>query len=127
MRYLVDSHLLIWVLEASKRLSRRARKVLSDPSCEYYVSAASVWEIVIKASLKKLELGRDLQELEPGIEAAGFRFLPIQPRHAVAVGALAFHHNDPFDRLLVAQCKVEHLTLLTSDRALAKYENVVVV
>lgn len=119
MRLLIDTHVLIWALEGSSRLGNKARALLKDPEHEHWVSAASVWEIAIKASVRKLTLSRPLRDLEKGIVAAGFRVLDISIRHAAAVPEIEVPHNDPFDRLLLAQCEVETLRLLSADSALA--------
>jgi PIN domain nuclease of toxin-antitoxin system len=118
VRLLLDTHVLLWVLEDSPRLSATARTLLADPRNECWVSAVSAWEVAIKVSLGKLSLGRRLSALEPAIEAAGFRRLDISIRHAVAVSDVETDHQDPFDRLLLAQCHVETLKLLTADRRL---------
>lgn len=91
------------------------------------MSAASVWEIAIKASLKKLTLSRPLRDREKGILAAGFQVLDITIAHAAAVPEISTQHNDPFDRLLLAQCEVETLRLVTADHALAKIPGVIAV
>lgn len=119
MRLLIDTHVLIWALEGSSRLGNKARALLKDPEHEHWVSAASVWEIAIKSSVRKLALSRPLRDLEKGIVAAGFRMLDISIRHAAAVPEIEVPHNDPFDRLLLAQCEVETLRLLSADSALA--------
>jgi len=125
VRLLVDTHVLIWVLEGSSRLSGRARQLLRDAEHEHWVSAASVWEIAIKASLRKLTLSRPLVEIEKAILAAGFRVLDVSVRHAAAVSEIELPHNDPFDRLLLAQCEVETLRLLSADSTLARIPAVV--
>lgn len=119
MRLLIDTHILIWTLEGSSKLTPKARELLTDPENEHWVSAASVWEIAIKASLRKLTLARPLRELEKGIAAAGFQTLDISVRHAAAVSGIELPHNDPFDRMLLAQCEVETLRLMSADKALA--------
>ena len=125
MRLLIDTHILIWALEGSAQLSPRAKELLLDPEHEHWVSAASVWEIAIKASIRKLTLSRPLGDLEKGILAAGFRVLDISIRHAVAVSEIEVHHNDPFDRMLLAQCEVETLRLVSADHALARMPAVI--
>ena len=125
MRLLIDTHILIWALEGSAQLSPRAKELLLDPEHEHWVSAASVWEIAIKASIRKLTLSRPLADLEKGILAAGFRVLDISIRHAVAVSEIELRHNDPFDRMLLAQCEVETLRLVSADHALARIPAVI--
>jgi len=127
VRLLIDTHILIWVLEGSTKLSAKAKAMLRDPENEHWVSAASVWEIAIKSSLGKLTLGRPLRELEKGITVAGFRILDISVRHAAAVPEIELAHSDPFDRMLLAQCEVETLRLLSADRALATIPAVIAV
>jgi PIN domain nuclease of toxin-antitoxin system len=125
VRLLIDTHILIWALEGSAQLSPRAKELLLDPEHEHWVSAASIWEIAIKASIRKLTLSRPLGDLEKGILAAGFRVLDISIRHAVAVSEIELHHHDPFDRMLLAQCEVETLRLVSADHALARIPAVI--
>jgi PIN domain nuclease of toxin-antitoxin system len=89
-----------------------------------YVSAASIWEAAIKARLGKL--AADPHELAAAIEPSGFIELPVRASHAAGVGALELHHNDPFDRLLLAQALAEPLRLVTSDAVLAQYSELVI-
>lgn len=116
-RVLLDTHLLLWAVGDPGKLSEAARKRIDD--CEVFVSAASIWEVSIKVALGKL--AADPAELLAEIEPAGFRLLPITGEHAAAVARLPPLHNDPFDRMLVAQAKTEPLILLTNDVMLAGY------
>ena len=116
-RILLDTHLLLWAFAAPERLPIRARKRI-DVS-EVFVSAVSIWEVSIKASLGKIQADANLLLAE--IEPAGFTLLPISGEHAVAVGLLPSIHRDPFDRMLVAQARTEPLILLTNDAALTAY------
>lgn len=127
MRLLIDTHILIWALEGGSKLSVSAKELLLDANHEHWVSVASVWEIAIKASVRKLTLSRPLRDLEKGILAAGFRVLDISIRHAVALPEIELPHNDPFDRLLLAQCEVETLRLVSADKALAEVPSVIAV
>jgi len=120
VRVLLDTHMLIWSLEDSPHLPAHARAILTDPDNECWVSSASVWEIAIKAMLGKVRLGRPLAALEDAIERAGFQTLDVTMRHAAATERIELAHGDPFDRLLLAQCEVETLRLLTADKALAR-------
>jgi PIN domain nuclease of toxin-antitoxin system len=117
LKLLLDTHVLLWWLEGSARLSRRARQTIAD-SEEVWVSAASAWELGIKSALGKL---RTPDDLEFQVQASRFRELPVTLAHAIAAGKLPRHHNDPFDRMLVAQAALESLTLLTVDRQLQAY------
>jgi PIN domain nuclease of toxin-antitoxin system len=117
LKLLLDTHVLLWWLEGSVRLSRQARRTIAG-SEEVWVSAASAWELGIKSALGKL---RTPDDLEFQVKASRFRELPVTLAHAVAAGKLPRHHNDPFDRMLVAQAALESLTLLTVDRQLQAY------
>ena len=119
-RILLDTYLLLWAFAAPERLPIRARKRI-DVS-EVFVSAASIWEVSIKASLGKIHADASLLLAE--IEPAGFTLLPISGDHAVAVGLLPSIHRDPFDRILVAQCLAEKMTLLTNDTHLQQYPGI---
>ena len=119
MKLLVDTHVLIWAVLEDAALSERFRAALSDPAAEIHVSAVSVWEVAIKRALGKLAAPADLFDQAA---ASGCVALPITWDHARAVEALPMHHADPFDRMLIAQARVEGLTLLTADRAFAAYD-----
>lgn len=116
-RILLDTHFLLWAVAEPRKLPSVARKRIDDS--EIFVSAASIWEVSIKAALGKLEA--DPAELLGEIEPAGFTLLPVTGEHAAAVARLPAIHADPFDRMLVAQAKTEPLLLLTNDTALAGY------
>ena len=124
MRALLDTHVFLWAVSANQRLSSAARARISGAEA-VYVSAASIWEVAIKARLGKIE--GDPEALVSSIEASGFHELPVSARHAAAVAALPLHHADPFDRLLLAQAFSEPLCLLTVDRALLAYGGAVTV
>jgi PIN domain nuclease of toxin-antitoxin system len=116
VRVLLDTHILLWALMDSPRLSRSARAILADDHHEFWVSSASVWEIAIKTVLGKYKPSQPLAMLGDAIEQSGFRTLDVTLRHAAAVENVVVPHADPFDRLLLAQCEVETLRLLTADR-----------
>lgn len=122
MRLLLDTHVFLWVVAGSPRLKPAARRLIESAD-ETWVSAASLWEIAIKVRLGKLRA--DPLELAGAIEASGFTELPVRAMHAAAVATLAPHHNDPFDRLLIAQAIAEPLRLLTADAALSAYTDLV--
>ena len=119
MRLLLDTHIVLWTLMDSPRLSKSARALLADEQNECWVSSASVWEIAIKTVLGKYTPGQPLAMLGDSIGQSGFRTLNVTVRHAAAVEHVAVPHADPFDRLLLAQCEVETLRLLTADRRLS--------
>lgn len=115
---LLDTEAFIWWDENDPRLGGNARAAIQDASV-VYVSAASVWEIAIKASIGKLTTKR---RAALAVEQAGFDALPITFEHADAVRSLPHHHRDPFDRLIIAAARVEECALLTSDAQFARYD-----
>lgn len=123
MRLLLDTHIFLWAVAGSAHLRPPTRHLLESAD-EVYVSAASIWEVAIKARLGKIDA--DPRELTEAIASSGFLELPIKAEHAAGVAQLELYHNDPFDRLLVAQAMVEPLKLVTADSVLAKYSDVVV-
>ena len=118
MRLLLDTHVLLWWLADDPGLGEEARAGISAPDSAVYVSAATVWEISIKRALGKLEAPSDLLRQ---IELSRFEPLSMSAAHAHAAGALPRHHDDPFDRMLVAQAISEGLTLLTRDPRMVLY------
>lgn len=119
MRLLLDTHVYLWWLAADPRLSTEATAAIREPAALVHVSAASIWEAAIKAALGRLDAGD--ADLVAEIAANGFEELSVSARHAAAAGALPRHHQDPFDRMLVAQATADDLTLVTADRRLEPY------
>lgn len=118
MKLLLDTHVLLWWLDAPKKLSSEARRAIRDETNSVFVSAAVVWEIIIKKSLGKLTVPDNLEEV---IAANGFEPLNITLAHASALEGLPKHHRDPFDRILIAQALHEGLTLVNRDAEIGKY------
>lgn len=117
MRLLLDTHALLWWLAGNAKLPRTCQTAISR-SAQVYVSAVTAWEIAIKKALGKLDAPGDLEQ---AIEESRFLALPITVPHALAAGALPRHHDDPFDRMLVAQARSEGLTLVTRDERFQRY------
>lgn len=112
MKLLLDSHAVLWFVEGSEKLSRKARSFIEDPENEKLISMASLLEIAIKTSLGKLRLSRPFEETIPRqIQESGFHLLPLTVPHAVQLSSLPFHHRDPFDRMTVAQSLVENIPI----------------
>lgn len=127
MKYLLDSHILIWALFADEKLPYDAYAVINDPQNEIYYSAASVWEIGIKHSKSPGKMPISSRLLAESCETADMFSLPITKEHAIAVASLnraenTPPHNDPFDRILIAQAKTEGMTFLTHDHLLKDYD-----
>jgi PIN domain nuclease of toxin-antitoxin system len=118
VRLLLDTHVLLWWLADDPTLSPAAREAIARAEAEVAVSAASAWEISIKRELGKLKAPDDLG---PQLARHRFQALPITITHALLAGSLPRHHDDPFDRMLVAQAHLEGMTLVTRDLRLGLY------
>ena len=121
MKLLLDTQVLLWAADNSKRLTATARALLNDPGNELCFSAASLWEITIKNSLGRKDFRVEPRVLRRGLLDNGYSELPITSQHAVGIDTLPDIHRDPFDRLLVSQALCEGITLLTGDALLATY------
>ncbi len=121
MNLLLDTHLLLWAASTPERIPENARALLMDPANQLVFSAASLWEITIKNSLDRSDFKVDSRRLWRMLLVNGYRELPVTSEHTVAVNGLPPFHKDPFDRILIAQARVEGLLLLTVDKLVAKY------
>ena len=121
MRLLLDTHLLLWAAGDASQLSQAARTLILDPNTVPIFSVVSIWEVAIKRALDRADFRVDSRLLRDGLLNNGYEELPVAGAHAVAVQELPPIHKDPFDRLLIAQARVEGITLATSDPALARY------
>jgi len=122
MKLLLDTHAFIWWDSEPQALSQRALTLCQDPENELLVSVVSLWEIQIKSHLGKVRLRLPLAELvKAQQEANGISVLPVSASHVYALDELPPYHKDPFDRLLVAQAKVEKLRLISNDEMVKKY------
>lgn len=123
MRLLLDTQVFLWSLADDPRLGRATRDLIRTRENDVFVSAVSLWEIAITVSLGKLDC--NVSDVRSAIPLSGFQELPLTGRHAERVANLPWHHRDPFDRMLVAQALVEPLRLVTADRGLMPYGDVV--
>ncbi|MGD9563138.1 MAG: type II toxin-antitoxin system VapC family toxin [Pyrinomonadaceae bacterium] len=121
MRILVDTQALIWYLEGNVSLSRNKRDVILNRANDVFVSIASLWEIAIKISLGKLKIRGSLTEIIDQLASQSIDILTIAPGHVLQSANLPLHHHDPFDRMIIAQSKVEFLTIVTTDPVFAAY------
>ncbi|BAW98000.1 PilT domain-containing protein (plasmid) [[Synechococcus] sp. NIES-970] len=119
MRYLLDTHILLWWLENNPCLSGAMRTAIANPESFVFVSAATVWEMSIKRSLGKLSVPDNLLEM---LQINQFEVLKITAEHGLKVGELPDYHKDPFDRMLIAQAQMEELTLISQDGQFERYE-----
>lgn len=126
MKYLLDTHLLLWAAGQPERLSANALSILESPANQLLFSAASLWEISIKNGLGRDDFSVNPRLLRRGLLDNGYLELPITSEHTVSLDNLPPLHKDPFDRLLVVQAMVEGITLLTSDALVARYSGSII-
>lgn len=120
MKYLLDTHTILWYAQGNEELSKTALSLAENEECFY--SIASLWEIAIKQKLGKLDESMSILELDDFCQNAGFVFLPIKPVHIEKTKTLDFIHRDPFDRILIAQAQTENLAIITRDTIIPKYD-----
>ncbi|MDA8334889.1 MAG: type II toxin-antitoxin system VapC family toxin [Peptococcaceae bacterium] len=127
MRVLLDTHVFLWWITDDRRLSPKARDLIGDGSNDLFLSAASGWEIAIKAGLGKLKLPADVGTMvAEQLDVNAISALPVQMNHALHVNTLPAYHRDPFDRLLVAQALCEDLSIMTADPQICQYSVTVI-
>ncbi len=120
MNYLLDSHTFLWWVDDSRQLSDISREIIHDGSNRIFLSLASQWEIGIKVSIGRLEFPMD--QLEDTVEQNGFELLAMTTKHIIESTSLPMHHRDPFDRMLIAQARLESLTLISKDAVFPDYD-----
>jgi PIN domain nuclease of toxin-antitoxin system len=122
MRLLLDTHILLWWVMADRRLSKALAAIIASGENDVAVSAASIWEIAIKRTLGRIEV--DLDELLASMVADGFTELPVRFAHSLKLETLPRHHDDPFDRILIAQSIADGRRLVTKDGSILAYAGV---
>lgn len=125
MRLLLDTQVLLWALVSPERIPAPVRERLESPENDVLFSAASIWEVAIKVRIGRMDLPISLEDVTAAALQSGFQELPIRAAHVAATAQLPLYHRDPFDRILVAQALHEPARLLTADRKLARYADVV--
>jgi PIN domain nuclease of toxin-antitoxin system len=125
LKLLLDTHILLWAAGRPEKLSRKARRLLDDPSNALIFSAVSLWEIVIKQGLGRDDFDVNARQLRRGLLDNEYSELAMTSAHALALDDLPPLHKDPFDRMLLAQSRVEGLTLLTADALILQYPGLV--
>ena len=118
MRVLIDTHIFLWWDRQLRNLSRPLRAAIEDDTNDIFVSAASIWELAIKREIGKLSFRRSIVD---AVAELGFEILPVTGSHAEHAGGLPRHHNNPFDRLIIAQACLEGMVLGTQDRLMRSY------
>ena len=126
MNLLLDTHVALWAITDSPRLTPRARELITSPRSSIWISAATIWEITIKHGLHRGDMPVSGQDALRYFRESGYRLLAIEPEHAAAIAELAPHHQDPFDRMLVAQALTEPMRLLTHDAVVARYSDSII-
>jgi PIN domain nuclease of toxin-antitoxin system len=124
-RFLVDTQLLLWNVYGSRKLPPRVARLFRDGRHQFFYSAASLWEIAIKAGRGREDFVADTAAIRDALEENGFHELPVAAQHAVALTRLPAIHGDPFDRMLIAQAMVEPMALITTDERLAAYPGMI--
>jgi PIN domain nuclease of toxin-antitoxin system len=119
VRLLLDTHALLWWLADDPRLGPAAHRLIEEPGNDVLVSTASLWEIVVKQRVGKLEA--DIGEIAAALPREGFALLDIRPAHLLTLAGLPMHHRDPFDHLLIAQAMAENATFVSEDRNATRY------
>lgn len=126
MNLLLDTHIALWAITDSPKLKQQARELILSPTTAVWVSVASLWEIAIKHSLGRGDMPVSGQDARRYFQESGFRLFAIEAEHAVAVEGLPAHHQDPFDRILVAQSLAEPMRLMTHDATVALYSDTII-
>jgi len=126
LNLLLDTHVALWAITDNPKLSQTARDLIVAPKTNVFVSAATIWEIAIKSSLGRGDMPVSARNAMRYFQESGYRFLPIEAEHTLAVEELPPHHQDPFDRILVAQAMVEPMRLMTHDSQVALYSDTII-
>jgi len=126
LNILLDTHVALWAITDSPRLSARARELIQAPSSSLWISVASLWEITIKHSLGRGDMPISGKDALRYFEQSGYRMRSIEAEHVLAVAELPPHHQDPFDRLLIAQALTEPMRLMTHDQQILRYSDSII-
>lgn len=122
MIYLLDTHILLWAAQGSSKLPAAARHLIENPSNQLWFSAASIWEVAIKAGMGRQDFQVNPSVFRTGLLTNGYSELAISGQHSVDVGRLPALHSDPFDRMLIAQANAEGIILVTADSKILAYQ-----
>ena len=122
MKYLIDTHVVIWMNDEDEKISHTVKSIISDHKNEIVISMASIWELAIKINIGKLALGRSLEDFILFLKNSGFSFVNVEEQHLIQFIKLPLIHKDPFDRLLIATAISEDMTLITADKNMHQYD-----
>lgn len=126
MNLLLDTHVALWAITDSPKLPQKARDLIQSPRTTVWISAANVWEIAIKHALGRGDMPVSSEDAVHYFRESGYRFLSVEAEHAVAIETLPAHHQDPFDRILIAQALVEPMRLMTHDPIVSLYNDTII-
>ncbi|WP_298169142.1 type II toxin-antitoxin system VapC family toxin [Acidithiobacillus sp.] len=126
MNLLLDTQVALWAIMDNPKLSQKARDLIQSPKTSVWVSVANVWEIAIKHALGRGDMPVSSQDALRYFQESDYRLLPVEAEHVVAVEELPMHHQDQFDRILVAQALVEPMRLMTHDSLVALYSDTII-
>lgn len=126
MNLLLDTHVALWAITDSPRLATRARELINSPRASVWISAATIWEITIKHGLGRGDMPVSGHDALRYFRDSAYRLLAIEPEHAAAIAELPPHHQDPFDRVLIAQALTEPMRLITHDATVARYSDTII-
>ena len=122
MNLLLDTHTVIWFLNGDDRISKKAIQLIENPDSKNYVSSASIWEMTIKLSIGKLDIGGDLNDIRNQFIENSFELLPVSFENIITLYELPFHHRCSFDRLVISQAISHELTVISADINFQKYD-----
>ncbi|WP_194775715.1 type II toxin-antitoxin system VapC family toxin [Pararhodonellum marinum] len=121
MKYLIDTHILLWYIVGDKRINNETKSKIENKANQIFLSNASIWEIAIKLSIGRLKLNGSLDDLKEYLDRKGFKLLEYDFDDLELLLRLPFYHQDPFDRLIIAQAKSKSLEIITNDGQILKY------
>ena len=122
MKYLLDTHTVIWYFEDSPELSQKISGLIDNPEISVYICSVSLWEIALKMNLGKLKLSMSLEELLHNIKTRDFNIIQIEDEYLNNLSKLPYIHKDPFDRMIISSALAEGLTIITADENIQKYD-----
>jgi len=122
MEYILDTHILLWIVDDNPKLSKNVKSIYLNPSNDMYISLASIWELVIKISLQKLIIEDTIENfIKTHIKGNNITILDITLNHIIGLENLPYYHRDPFNRLIISQSILEKIPIISNDKSFDKY------